>query len=153
MGHGSAAIAMAGRSVRLLLLYFPLALLLAGCGTVGISLASTLAGMLTADAITHDSRTAAEADTEAHDLAVPGMDGSPIDYPIAFVYRELIRAAESDGLKVADTDEVTYTLVISYPLSLAQNNWGGKFTVNCVVEGSGTRVLFKGNSHDATPTA
>ena len=79
------------------------------------------------------------------------MDGSPIDYPVAAVYRELIRAAESDGLKVADTDEVTYTLVISYPFSLAQNNWGGKFTVNCVVEGSGTRVLFKGNSHDATP--
>jgi len=49
MGHGSAAIAMAGRSVRLLLLYFPLALLLAGFGTVGISLASTMAGMVTAE--------------------------------------------------------------------------------------------------------
>ena len=136
--------------IRLLILFAPLPLLLGGCGTVAISLAETMGGMLIADAISHDARAKARAADEARDLEVTGMDGSPIDYPIAAVYRELVRAAESDGLKLVGADEVTYTVAVSYPFSLTQNNWGGEFTVTCVVEGSGTRVLFKDNGHDAT---
>lgn len=142
---------MAGLRVQLLVLCFPLALLLSGCGTVAIALVNTMGGMLIADAVSHDARAAAGAAAEARDMAVAGMDGSPIDYPIAAVYRELVRAAESDGLKIIGTDVVTYTLVVSYPFSLAQNSWGGEFTVACVVEGSGTRVQFTSNGHDAVP--
>jgi hypothetical protein len=110
-----------------------------------------MAGMAIADVITHDTRAAAEADAAARDLAVAGMDGSPIDYPIAAVYRELVRVAESDGLKIVGTDDATYTLRVSYPFSLFRNNWGGEITVTCVAEGSRTRVLFMDDGHDAVP--
>ena len=103
------------------------------------------------DATTHDARAAAEADAKVRDLAVAGMDGSPIDYPIAAVYRELVRAAESDGLKIVGTDDRTYTLDVAYPFSLFRNNWGGEITVTCVAEGSRTRVIFKDEGHDAMP--
>ena len=130
---------MVGLRVRLLVLCLPFALLLGGCGMI--------AGMLIADALHHNAWAAAEAP----DLAVTGMDGSPIDYPITAVYHELVRVAESDGLKIVGTDEVTYTLRVSYPFSLTQNNWGGEITITCVVERAGTRVLFKDNGHDFLP--
>lgn len=151
MENAGAGLSMAGLRMRLLVLCFPLALLLSGCGTVAIALVNTMGGMLIADAVGHDARAAARAAADARDMAVAGMDGSPIDYPIAAVYRELVRAAESDGLKIIDSDEPTYTLVVSYPFSLARNTWGGQFTVTCVVEGVGTRVQFQSNGNDAMP--
>lgn len=147
MKPASACVSKAGLRGCLVVLCCSPALLLGGCGAVAGALVGQLVGGALADAITHDARAAAEA----RDLAVAGMDGSPIDYPVAAVYRELVKVAESDGLKIIGTDDATYTLRVSYPFSLAQNNWGGEITVTCVAEGSLTRVLFKDDGHDAVP--
>lgn len=77
------------------------ALLLCGCAGA----APFLLGSLAAEAV----RVAAGGSTaprepSPEDLAVAGMDGSPIDYPITVVYRGLIHVAEVDGRKIVATD-------------------------------------------------
>lgn len=89
------------------------------------------------------------AGASPQDLAATGVDDSPIDYPIAAVYRGLTSVAEADGRKIVATDREAYTLRISYPFSLARNNWGDEITVTCVVDGAGTRMLFADDGHDA----
>jgi hypothetical protein len=121
------------------------AAMLCGCASV----AANLAGQLVVDAALATAGVPrATWKARPEDLAVVGMDGSPIDYPISAVYRGLVEVSDAAGLKVVAADDAAYTLRVSYPFSLAQNNWGGEITVKCVQDAYGTRVLFEDDGHD-----
>jgi hypothetical protein len=121
--------------------------LLSGCGTVaGVLIAPVAIGVGTA---VISAGVASASNASPKDLAVPGMGGTAIDYPITDVYRALINVAEADGRKIVETDEAGYALRVSYPFSLLANNWGGEITIHCVVDGYGTRVIFAHDGHDA----
>jgi hypothetical protein len=112
-----------------------------GCGTVaGVLIAHAAIGIGTEVAAL--TAVAVASNASPQDLATPGMDGSPIDYPITAVYRGLINVAENDGRKIVAMDDATYTLRVSYPFSLLHNNFGGEIPISCVVAGYGTRVMF-----------
>jgi hypothetical protein len=132
---------------RLTLLCCLCAWLLSGCGTVaGVLIAPVAVGIGTA---VISAGVASASNASPKDLAVPGIDGSAIDYPITDVYRALIHVAEADGRKIVEADEAAYALRVSYPFSLLANNWGGEISIHCVVDGYGTRVIFAHDGHDA----
>jgi hypothetical protein len=123
------------------------ALSLAGCAAVALAVATQVAVSVVAVGAVGAVRVATEADPQ--DLAVPGMDGTPLGYPITDVYPGLLRASEAHGLTILAADASDYVLHVSYPFSLVHNNWGGEITITCAVDGYGTRVHFADNGRDA----
>lgn len=145
MNHTCAGASVFVRGIGLAMLCFLSATLLCGCASAGAYLAGQVitAAMEVAGVLPH-----ATWEPRPEDLAVTGMDGSPIDHPISAVYRGLIQVSNAAGLKIVSADDMAYTLRLAYPPSLADNNWGGEITVTCAVDGYGTRVLFADSGQD-----
>lgn len=118
-----------------------------GCSAVAVAVATPIALSVVTVGAVAGVKVATEANSQ--DLAVAGMDGSPIEYPITDVYAGLLWATEAEGLTILTADASDYFLRVSYPFSLMYNNWGGEITISCFVDGYGTRVLFADNGRDA----
>jgi hypothetical protein len=147
MAHGSAVFSTVASRIRLSLLCVLGALSLGGCSAVALAVATPIAVSVVGAGVVAGVNVATEASPQ--DLAVAGMDGSPIEYPITDVYGALLWAAEVEGLTLITADPSDYFLRVAYPFSLMHNNWGGEITIICVVDGYGTRVLFADNGRDA----
>ena len=147
MAEASADSSTVASRLGLWLLCLLWALSQGGCSALAIAVATPIVVSVVTAGAAAGVKVATEANPQ--DLAVAGLDGSPIGYPITDVYAGLLWATEAEGLTIITADASDYVLRISYPFSLIHNNWGGEITITCVVDGYGTRVLFADNGRDA----
>lgn len=147
MARGSPASSTVLSRLSLSLLCVLWALSLGGCGGLAFVIVAPIAQLAVDAALIAEVKSSNEPSPQ--ELAVAGMDGSTIEYPIPDVYRGLLWAADAEGMTIITANEADYFLRVSYPFSLIHNNWGGEITITCVIDGSGTRVLFGDNGRDA----
>ena len=72
-------------------------------------------------------------------------------YPVSDVYVQLTQGVERNGRKIVEKDETAHTLLVSYPFSLLQNNWGGTLKITCAATEYGSTVTIQGDGRDAVP--
>ena len=76
------------------------------------------------------------------------------DRPIVDVYSALVTVVERDGRKIVDQDHDAYSMVVSYPFSWLENNWGGVVKITCMSTGGAdanreTTVRVMGGARDS----